>query len=62
MSRRVDRALRTAEEVLDGLVCECGHVESEHRGASGEPNRECGVARCRCKQLRLVQFSVERAS
>lgn len=71
MSRRVDRALATAREVVTGIVCECGHVESEHGGGEGDRYRPCASRRdytakrrisCSCTTFRPVKFRVERAS
>lgn len=55
----IDRALRTAREVLAGLVCECGHVESEHQMFT--ESSKCAVKPCRCREFRAVTFTVERA-
>lgn len=54
-----DWALETAREILDGTVCECGHVAGEH--SSGEPPNECGAEGCACDQFSPVRFKVERA-
>lgn len=58
-----DPALATALEVLDGLVCECGHVSSCHFSLDGdcECEGECGEP-CACSQFRDVDFFVTRAS
>lgn len=60
MKRRTDRALRTAKKILDRVVCECGHVESEHSSHS-EPH-ECCNEMCDCMGFDPVKFTVERAS
>ena len=67
--RAVDPALETARDVLDGAVCECGHLASDHSGVhthgfpSREPPNECGAddGACACPQFSAVRFTVERA-
>lgn len=69
-----DEALETAKEILDGTVCECGHLASDHVGVNtfgfpnSEPPNECqadfgddDVVGCFCDQFSAVQFKVERA-
>jgi len=57
-----DAAVLTARDLLNRLVCECGHVESEH----DEHRRRCKPAQddatCRCREFRPVRFRVERWS
>lgn len=55
-----DRALTTARDILDGLVCECGHVESEHLMLTDTSH--CNEKPCRCREFRPVTFVIERAT
>lgn len=63
-----DRAVITARDIIDRIVCECGHVESEHAGREGDSPRVCqgyrlrGDFRCRCVEFRPVRFTVERVA
>lgn len=58
-----DRALETALAVLDGAICECGHVESSHvfdpDDCHGDDGDGCDVE---CREFRPVDFQVRRAS
>ena len=64
-----DPALETARDVLDGTVCECGHLASDHVGVNthgfpnSEPPNECTAddGGCACPQFSAVVFKVERA-
>jgi hypothetical protein len=53
-------AVTTARDILNGTVCECGHVSGDHATDSTAPAgyRECGE--CRCRVFRPVQFTVYR--
>jgi len=57
--KKTDRAINTALEILDGMVCECGHVESEHLMLTD--SSRCNQSRCRCKEFTPVNFHVVRA-
>jgi hypothetical protein len=54
---KVDNALQTAHELLDGTICECGHTDCEHiidpAKKDPEPCDECG-----CTKFRPVQLVV----
>jgi len=58
-----DRALETALDVLDGTVCECGCMDTEHTDdreqalEASDPVCDCG-----CTRFRPVDFQVRRAS
>lgn len=58
-----DPALTTALDVLDGLVCECGHVEADHSfwddSSACESDDE---PICDCTEFRPVDFYVTRAN
>lgn len=55
-----DRALATAREILTSCaICECGHLKDEHVMLAD--SSRCAVSPCRCRQLRAVTFTVERA-
>lgn len=54
-----DAALATALDLLDGTVCECGHLNTEHD--AGEPPNACGGDGCACDQFSSVGFFVTRA-
>jgi hypothetical protein len=51
----MDPALVTARELVAGMVCECGHVESEHYT---HDSREC--TECTCEIFEPVTFEVRR--
>lgn len=54
--RPLDRALKTAREILAKTVCECGCVVADHATSlSGKP---CGT--CECDRFRPVRFRVAR--
>jgi hypothetical protein len=55
-----DRALKAAREILDRVVCECGHLETDHVPVNHKYLGEC--ADCDCKRFAPVRFRVERAS
>lgn len=52
-----DKAVATAIDILEGLVCECGHINSEHF-----LDQSCSTKGCRCRTFTPVRFTVERAS
>ena len=54
--RDPDLALETARDLLDGVVCECGHCDDEH-----EHTGRCGAEVCPCPRFRPVAFTVTRA-
>lgn len=54
-----DGPLETARAMLNGTVCECGHLEGEH--VMGEPPNECAFEGCACPQFSAVVFTVARA-
>jgi hypothetical protein len=56
---RVDKAVATAREVIDGLICDCGHTKDEH--LMFDESSKCGEKPCRCREFRPVTFTVERA-
>jgi hypothetical protein len=58
-----DPAITTALEILDGTVCECGHIVGDH--AFWDDYSECQAddgPLCECKQFRPVDFWIQRAS
>jgi hypothetical protein len=52
-----DVALTRALELLDGTICECGCLNTEHLGDPPDFCGECDV----CPQFQPVSFSVTRA-
>lgn len=57
-----DKAIVTALELLEGTVCECGHVDSEH--SCGDDKTFCDSPddpECDCTEFRPVNFHVVRA-
>ena len=58
-----DAALDTARDVLDGTVCECGCLTSEHCTVdlTGHEPRPCGQCDD-CADFQPVAFRIERAS
>jgi hypothetical protein len=62
MSEPDDRAITTALEMLDGTVCECGHVDSEHGNwSNGATCVDVDGGTCDCTEFRPVSFWVQRA-
>lgn len=55
-----DDAITTAREILHKLVCECGHIESEHLRIPPPPDTCHGSETCRCQEFRPVTFVVKR--
>jgi hypothetical protein len=54
----MDRALTTARRILYGLVCECGHTDSEHIMARRPKPKPC--SECLCDNFTAVFFLIER--
>lgn len=52
-----DKALEAARDLINEVVCECGHWDSEHLMLGNDT--KCGE--CRCKEFRSVKFTVARA-
>jgi predicted Zn-ribbon and HTH transcriptional regulator len=52
-----DKALAAARDLINEVICECGHWDSEHLML--DDTSKCGE--CRCKAFRTVKFTVERA-
>jgi hypothetical protein len=55
-----DVALEVAREVLDGLVCECGDLRSDHISDSGRPHGHAECTNCVCELFEPVAFDVTR--
>lgn len=55
-----DKPLELAKSLLDGSVCECGDLESEHYLDSKLQPDDCAYCNS-CKKFRPVAFKVERA-
>jgi hypothetical protein len=60
-----DTATEAAISMLDGQVCECGHLECDHyfRRSLGSDRvyKPCDAS-CACTVFRPVRFRVERVS
>jgi len=56
-----DKALETALELLDGVICEYGHVVAEHHMTLDERVPQ-SCAECDCADFDAVDFFVQRAS
>jgi len=60
-----DPAIDTALDILDGTICECGHMDTEHVGLESDAGRisyPCEQLNCKCVNFTAVDFMVTRAS